>query len=329
MLLRNDRILVSVIIPVYNAEQYLCKCIDSVVNQSYKNLEIILVDDGSKDNSAKICKKYANIDKRIIFITQNNQGVSNARNNGLKLATGDYITFIDSDDNVELNFIESMINTIPDYSADLIVSTFKDVFENKTSKINNFNGSLTYNIKEDFYRLRKYFYVPWAKLYKREIITRNSIKFPANFTDAEDQVFNFEFLRYVRNYYLVNNAAYNYYHRKTMSLSKLRTLKSFESNLKKTYFEKIFLDELDINNKEYLLTDSCCFLMSYYSSISDINDSYFQFKYRMKAIKGLLYDFEHYKNFKRYIVLKCIKYNIFFPLYVYYNLKILSRQSYE
>lgn len=326
MVLKNEQILVSVIIPIYNSEKYLSKCIESVKRQSYINLEIILIDDGSTDGSAKICKKYANTDKRIKFFRQRNQGVSSARNNGLKFTTGDYITFVDSDDSVEINFIESMIQLLSDYSFDLIISTYKSVYEDKGIQINEFNETLTYDIKHDFYKLRRYFNVPWGKLYKREIIAKNDINFPVDFTDAEDQVFNFEFLRYVKSYCLVNNPAYNYYHRKTMSLSKLRTLKSFESNLKKIYYEKIFLDELEIKNKEYILTDSCCFMINHYSSISDINNCYCLFKDRIKVIKSLLYDFKHYKNFKRYVILNCIRYNIFLPLYLYYNFKKFVRE---
>ena len=96
---------VSVIIPVYKVEKYLEKCIDSVINQSYSNLEIILVDDGSPDNCGKICDKYAKKDNRIRVIHKTNGGLSDARNNGIKIATGNYIAFIDSDDYVTEDYI--------------------------------------------------------------------------------------------------------------------------------------------------------------------------------------------------------------------------------
>ena len=95
---------ISVIIPVYNVEKYLKRCLDSVINQTYKNLEIILVDDGSTDNSGKICDEYAKNDKRIIVIHKENGGVSVARNIGLDICTGDYVNFIDSDDWIDLKF---------------------------------------------------------------------------------------------------------------------------------------------------------------------------------------------------------------------------------
>ena len=98
--------LISVIIPVYNAEKFLKSCLDSVVNQTYKNLEIILVDDGSKDNSLEICKQYEKKDKRIKLICKKNGGAASARNLALTIAKGDYITFVDSDDFINLEMYE-------------------------------------------------------------------------------------------------------------------------------------------------------------------------------------------------------------------------------
>ena len=99
---------ISIIVPVYNAQKYLKKCIDSIINQTYKNIEILLINDGSKDKSLKICKEYEKKDSRIIVIDKQNKGVSNTRNVGIKKSTGDYIVFIDSDDCFELDAIETM-----------------------------------------------------------------------------------------------------------------------------------------------------------------------------------------------------------------------------
>ena len=102
----NNTDLISVIIPVYNVEQYLNRCVDSVINQTYKNLEIILIDDGSTDNSGKICDEYSQKDKRVKVIHQKNMGVSNSRNKGINIAKGKYITFVDSDDVLNCQYIE-------------------------------------------------------------------------------------------------------------------------------------------------------------------------------------------------------------------------------
>lgn len=111
--------LVSVILPVYNVEEYLCKCVDSVLAQTYRNLEVILVDDGSMDNSSKLCEEYAKKDNRIKVIHQKNGGLSAARNTGIKIAKGKFLSFVDSDDWVAPRFIELMIKTIQEKKVDI------------------------------------------------------------------------------------------------------------------------------------------------------------------------------------------------------------------
>ena len=113
--------LISIIIPVYKVEKYLKRCVDSVIGQTYPNLQIILVDDGSPDNCPQICDEYAAQDKRIEVIHQANAGVSNARNNGLKVAKGDYILFIDSDDYIAPDMCEKMLAFAQQTQADIVV----------------------------------------------------------------------------------------------------------------------------------------------------------------------------------------------------------------
>lgn len=119
----ND--MITVIIPVYKVEEYLCECIDSIIAQTYTNLEIILVDDGSPDNCGKICDEYAEKDPRIKVIHQENGGLSAARNAGLDIATGDYIGFVDSDDYIELNFFKELYKSIQEYNSELAVCGVK------------------------------------------------------------------------------------------------------------------------------------------------------------------------------------------------------------
>ena len=110
----------SVIVPIYNVEQYLKKCLNSIVNQTYKDLEIILVDDGSPDGCPQLCDEYASLDNRIKVIHKKNGGLSSARNAGLDIATGDYVTFVDSDDYLETDIYEKVINIFEDHSADIV-----------------------------------------------------------------------------------------------------------------------------------------------------------------------------------------------------------------
>ena len=120
--------LVSVIVPVYNVAPYLREALDSVVNQTYKDLEIIIVDDGSDDGSASICEEYASSDPRIKLIHQANNGLSGARNTGLESATGDFVSFVDSDDSVSPVFIEKLVNAINSASASIAICRYSAIF---------------------------------------------------------------------------------------------------------------------------------------------------------------------------------------------------------
>ena len=125
---------ISIIVPVYNVEKYLSECLDSIINQSYKNIEIILINDGSTDSSLEICQKYQKNDKRIKLISQANKGLSISRNNGMKIATGKYIMFVDSDDIIHSRMIEVLYKEIKNNKCQMAVCKFKlfvDKFEEK------------------------------------------------------------------------------------------------------------------------------------------------------------------------------------------------------
>ncbi len=167
--------LVSVIVPIYKVEKYLGKCVDSIINQTYKNLEIILVDDGSPDNSGKICDEYAKKDNRIKVIHKENGGLSSARNAGLDVATGEFIAFVDSDDRIHLDFVEKLYRAIKEENADIASCYVESFIENK-NKIERrvyVNKKIVVEGKGEF----KYYYhlgkkssnVVWNKLYKRHI----------------------------------------------------------------------------------------------------------------------------------------------------------------
>ena len=131
----QNNILVSVVVPVYNVEKYLSRCIDSISRQSYSNLQIILVDDGSKDNSAVICDEYSKKDTRISVIHKTNGGLSDARNVGIDNAKGDYICFIDSDDFVRETYVEDLLNAILKYNSDIAVCLFEKGNSDKFNEV--------------------------------------------------------------------------------------------------------------------------------------------------------------------------------------------------
>ena len=191
----NEKI--TVIVPVYNVEHYLDKCLDSLINQTYKNLEIIVINDGSTDNSGIICQEYAQKDNRIIYIEKENGGLSDARNVGLDKMTGSYVTFIDSDDWVESDYVEVLYNKLIEYRADIAVGNYCKFNESDS----NFYFHISGNYFEKLYDnvsivdclndsnrlLNSALIVAWGKIYRKEIIS--NFRFPVGRV-TEDAVFN-------------------------------------------------------------------------------------------------------------------------------------------
>ena len=203
--MQNNSVKISVIVPVYNVEKYLPKAIESILNQSFKDFELFLVDDGSKDNSGKICDKYSLVDNRIKVIHQNNSGAYSARNNALNVAIGEYVCFFDSDDYIDINMLSDLYSLAKQYDSNLIVSGFYiDTYYNSKDFIvlnyipNTSNNSEVENIQniDDFRKTaylnfdRNMFYPPWNKLYKLSYIKDNNIKFPITYRDDFPFVLN-------------------------------------------------------------------------------------------------------------------------------------------
>ena len=208
----ND--LISVIVPIYNVEKYLDRCIESIVNQTYKNLEIILVDDGSSDNCPKMCDKWAKKDNRIKVIHKENRGVSSARNTGINNVNGNYIVFVDSDDFLEDNALYLMTKRINNYDI-LICSNYnitnnkknKNLFSDKEIGIYNLNSLI-----QHFFNNYNSFVlnVPWNKLYKTNIIKKYNLKFKEDIELGEDFMFNIDYFMYCNNILITNDIIYNY-----------------------------------------------------------------------------------------------------------------------
>ena len=206
----------TIIVPVYNAEKYLYKCLKHLVNQTYKDIEIIIIDDGSKDNSYEICKKFENSDVRINLVKQENKGVSNARNQGIKMATGDYITFVDADDYIAYNTIEIINNIINKTETDILkynYYSFYLIFKKK----NKFSAETNEIISKDKYNqlygnilLSNDFGSVCNAFIKKEIITKNKILFSDNLRYSEDRTFFVKCLYNSKKIYFLDKAKYYY-----------------------------------------------------------------------------------------------------------------------
>jgi glycosyltransferase involved in cell wall biosynthesis len=207
-----------------NAEKYLIRCLKSIQNQSYKNLEIILINDGSKDKTSTIAHYYESSDDRIIVIDKENNGVSSARNFGLKIATGDYITFIDIDDYVELDYIDRFVNESEIKKVDLVIGGLRQVRGKKNRILTNKAKGIKLEGKKNIHPLIcaildvksdiKGNYnplilgFPFAKMYKRELLL--NIQFKENIPIREDAIFNMEVMLKARSIGIFDYVGYHY-----------------------------------------------------------------------------------------------------------------------
>lgn len=278
--------LVSIIIPIYNVEKYLEKCIKSIINQTYRNLEIILIDDGSTDESGKICEKYKEQDNRIIFINKKNGGSASAKNEGLKVAKGYYITFVDSDDFIEPDMIEYMVNIIKKYNSDIIQCSFTNLYKN-TEKFKQYKIVEQKISSKDFLELfltkwdNSLF---WNKLFKREVI--ENIVFKEG-RCIDDEFFTYKCVINSKSIVTSNKIVYNYRMRKSGVMksesSQKQILKDRIDYLYERYelVRKIYKD-LDKDFLEHLLTYYLIISKDYY-----VDEKLLDYmKDKLKAIKG-------------------------------------------
>lgn len=221
----NEYPLISIIIPIYNNEMFLCECINSVINQTYTNLEIILIDDGSKDKSGQICDYYANNDKRIKVIHQHNQGVSAARNVGLKISNGEYVGFVDGDDYIDLDMFATLIDLNKKYNTEISICSVY----NKPILIRNDIKLIP--AKDALVLLVSQLYV-CNKLFSRKAI--KNVTFRTDFSYCEDLYFCLETFTNVSEISYTSNKKYYYRSnlqsatKKDFSLSKLKCFHSFD-----------------------------------------------------------------------------------------------------
>lgn len=199
---------ISIIVPIYNAEEWLEKCIESIINQTYKNIEILLINDGSTDNSLKICEKFAKKDSRIIVIDKSNEGVSKTRNVGIEKSTGNYIKFVDSDDWIEENICEELLKLIKEEKTDLAICGLNIYKHNQILRTPHLKKKIVEIKKgiEEFKYINKVFASPCNKLYKKEKIKE---LFKIDLDSGEDLLFNLEYLKNIDKISITEKCLYN------------------------------------------------------------------------------------------------------------------------
>ena len=237
--------LISVIIPIYNVEKYLDRCVDSIINQTYKNLEIILVDDGSPDNCPKMCDDYAKKDSRIRVVHKENGGLSDARNAGMEVATGEYVSFIDSDDYISLDFYETLFQTMIDNDSDIVECSVVKFYENEKFdeysddlKVTNYEtvDALDGLISENPFKQHV-----WNKLYKSSVAL--DIPYAVGKLN-EDEFWTYQVFGKAKKVTRINKTMYYYFQRNGSIMGNsynIRRLDALEGKVnRQAYIEKNF-----------------------------------------------------------------------------------------
>lgn len=251
-----DKDLVSIIIPVYNVEKYIGICLDSIINQTYKNIEIILIDDGSTDNSLKIIKQYQSKDKRIKVINRENKGVLYTRVEGFKIAKGRYITYIDSDDWAENNMIEIMYNKAIEYNADVVKCGFGyNDFESAVSKIESDTFITQEQFEPTFYdKLFRDMNIHnvWAQLFKKELLDKSLDNIDTTISLGDDLELDIQLYKNISNILFISNILYHYRYNAN-SITKSLRVENVKKNIEsvtKAYFNAYkSIDYFDIKDK--------------------------------------------------------------------------------
>ncbi|MBR6098425.1 glycosyltransferase [bacterium] len=253
---------VSIIIPVYNTSKYLEKCLNSLINQTLKDIEIICVNDGSTDNSLSILEKYAQKDPRVIIRNQKNAGQSSARNNGIKIASGDYIGFIDSDDFVDLNFYEKLYNAATENNSDISCATIIRKRPNSEKyRVYYSNEDVFIGLKEKLQacNIPKCCYV-WNKIYKTTLVKDYPFKEGVYF---EDILWIPEIIKQSNKIVSVPNTNYYYVVNSGSTVKKNSSKKQTDSYNAKKYIIKFFDENgIKLSQKERTITKSINYLFN-------------------------------------------------------------------
>lgn len=337
---------VSVVIPVYNAEKFLVRCLDSIIRQNFKDIEIILVNDGSNDNSLRICNEYSKKDKRIIVIDKINEGPSIARNKGVLNAKGEYIMFVDSDDWIESNMIANMHKKITEEKSDICISNYYRNYSDKEIECNlnfdeiNINKNeikekLIFQLigRESFGSIDQIlgFGAPWGKLFSINILMKYKILFNEELLIGEDLLFNIEALSKANTVTIDKN---NYYHYWDNELSIMRRykknyweiyrklIKSIEKFIEKNNFTNDIGERFNIMKIEAVIR-------SIRNECSDKNEKNLFAKVKYinsicsdKIVKSTIENINYNEiSFKRKLILELIKNK--FSLILYICLKIV------
>jgi glycosyltransferase EpsJ len=255
--MNSTRPAISVIVPIYNVEKYLSKCIDTILKQPFKNYELILVNDGSPDNCSAICKGYSIKDNRIRVINKENGGLSSARNAGIDIATGKYIVFVDPDDQICDEYLNNLYSIAESNNCDAVISGYTTIPNNKRIvpgyKLDTVLNGRDFVLSSKHVHSNNDLCFVWRYIYKLNIILEKKLRFNEKVFYGEDVIFNLEFLLNSRRVYAISEGYYYYTVNNPESLMRMKYKPKLEKSLeiqykvRKNLSEKFYLN----NNSDY------------------------------------------------------------------------------
>lgn len=321
--------MVSIIVPIYNAQEYIKRCIDSILTQEYTNFELILADDGSTDSSGTICDEYAAKDSRVRVIHKENTGVSDTRNTAISQATGTYLQFLDSDDWITPDATKLLVRAAVEHNCDLVISDFYRVVGERVSHKGDIedDGVLT---REEFAEHMMenpadyYYGVLWNKLYRRELVEKHNLRMNTSISWCEDFLFNLEYILHAEIFYAMQAPIYYYVKRKGslvssqgMSINKTIKMKLMVFEYYNNFYKNVY-DEKDYEKKRLsvyrFLVDAAgdgSVMPSLLPGVLKLGDERNNVCYEAVSGEGILTDF--YRNRKlldRYLEIVALRYDL-------------------
>lgn len=296
-----DNPLISIIVPAYNVERYLMVCLSSIEKQTYQNFEVILIDDGSKDSTGDICDAIAAKDNRFKVIHQKNQGVSAARNAGIRAANGDYICFVDSDDKLQKDFLKGF-----ELNYDISIQGY--LLQEGEKKIPiSYREFLSFDNVAKVYCLNDIHSAPFSKLCKTEIINRNNIHFPEGISFSEDTIFFLQYIKFCKSIHVSENCNYVYYKREGSLTAKHHNVEMLmkKEDMLFSLYDELFLDR---SFKKKFFHELSLFILYKY---------YFNEKLTLKCIMSFPLG-DIVKGYLSYF--EAILLEVSFPIFCYYAL---------
>lgn len=343
----NDKnIVVSIIVPIYNVEMYLKRCLDSLVNQTFKEIEIIALNNGSTDNSLNILMEYANRDERVVVINGENLGVSEARNIGIHTARGKYITFVDSDDWIDLNMIKTLYDAINDNSYDLAMCTYiREFGDHSKEKVFNLPEKNIYTnneVKEELLRkligpIGKELANPeyldalgtvWAKMYRASILRNKNLRFVDlnEIGSGEDTLFNIYVFNKVKSVILLNKPMYHYWRGNSNSITSKYIPDFIEKRRNYFNYMKNFIADNNLGSKyEVALNNRICTSVLGMGLLECSKSNNISFLKKIKNIKEILTE-DYIDN--AYINLELSNFKFHWRVFYFFNKYKLSIPSF-